>query len=191
MFPTAFVTEYCNTVTSLLRVLTTERGLVALNRIGSNPVEHLFGLIRMRSRDVHTFEKLKRTLGKIELHRHMKKEFGVGVPVNKRISYYAQTIFCSQVTPNAGLQVNSRDAVIALLKEFGLPISLREIVPWDIESIFALSSDIVTCVFANLRHIEMRINSDKENRTRSSTECKITCGRSILPRLCDNKIIDQ
>lgn len=154
MFPTAFVTEYCNTVTSLLRVLTTERGLVALNRIGCNPVEHLFGLIRMRSRDVHTFEKLKRTLGKIELHRHMKKEFGVGVPVNKRISYYAQTIFCTQVTPNAALQVNSRDAVIARLKEFGLPI--REIVPWDIESIFALSSDIVTCFWAKCHQCFVR-----------------------------------
>ena len=188
MFTDAFVIEFCNTAASLLRVLTTERGLVSLNRLGSNPIEHLFGLIRMKSRDAHTFKKMNRTLGKIELHRQMKNTFGIGAHVNKRESYYAQTIFISDRPQRAALQVDPRDAVVALMKEFGFPVTLQEIVPWDFQTIIALSSDICSCFFTNLRMLQRRINSSDDGHRLSTTNYKLTCGRWILPRICDNKI---
>ena len=188
MFTDAFVMEFCNTAASLLRVLATERGLISLNRIGSNPIEHLFGLIRMKSRDAHTFEKLRKTLGNIELHRQMQGMFGVGAPVNKRESYYAQTVFVSEIPQRAALQVDPRDAVVALMKEFGFPVTLQEIVPWDFETIISLSREISSCFWTNLRMLEQRTRENKQ--IRSTSECKLTCGRSILSRLCDKKILN-
>ena len=60
LFTDSFIIEYCKTAVTILKILSAESGLLGLNRIGSNPVEHLFGLVRMKSRDSHTFQKLKK-----------------------------------------------------------------------------------------------------------------------------------
>ena len=189
LFTDIFIVEYCNTAMSLLKAMSTESGPLGLNRIGSNPVEHLFGLVRMKSRDSHTFQKLKKTLGKIELHRQMKDDFGIGASVNKRESYYAKTIQNSPPTTKSGLHVESRDAVVAVAKEFGFPISLDELVPWDFQTVFELSSEITQCLFRNLKIITKRIRSIQPQAVTSSSACTVT-GSPILSRICTKKIIE-
>ena len=49
LFASNLVVAYCNTVASLLSVL---------NRMGTNPLEHTFGAMCMRSRYKHTYTKL-------------------------------------------------------------------------------------------------------------------------------------
>ena len=191
MFTDAFLIEHCNTAFSVLHVLHEQRGFIALNRLGSNPVEHLFGLIRMRSRDIHTFEKLQKTLGKIELHRQMKRDFGVGGNVNKRTSYYAQTVLLTGVLEKRSIHVDSRDAVIALMKELGFPITLEELVPWDFESVFELSRDITTTFFTKLKMLHSTVQKTQRGHCASSTVSKVTCGRSILGRIADSSIFDS
>jgi hypothetical protein len=47
-----------NTFHSLISILRNSRTRICLNRVGSNPVEHLFGKGRVRCKDVHTMAKL-------------------------------------------------------------------------------------------------------------------------------------
>ena len=191
MFTDALLIEYCNTAFSLLHVLHTQKGLIALNRVGSNPVEHLFGLIRMKSRDIHTFEKLQKTMGKIELHRQMKRDFGLGVSVNKRASYYAQTVLLNGNPERRSIHVDSRDAVIALMKELGFPISLEELIPWDFESAFELSKDITSTFFTKLKLLDKQLRKTQAGHCTSSSVSKLTCGRGILARIADSSIFDR
>ena len=137
----------------------------------------------------HTFQKLKKTLGKIELHRQMKDDFGIGASVNKRESYYAKTIQNSPPTTKSGLHVESRDAVVAVAKEFGFPISLDELVPCDFQTVFELSSEITQCLFRNLKIITKRIRSIQPQAVTSSSACTVT-GSPILSRICTKKIIE-
>ena len=57
MYDHAIIQEFCNTCFSILRILDFFNGTIHLNRFGSNPVEHIFGLLRMKSRNKHSFTK--------------------------------------------------------------------------------------------------------------------------------------
>jgi hypothetical protein len=60
--PTLYLAEQLdhalNTFHTLISFLRNSRIRICLNRVGSNPVEHLFGKGRIRCKDVHTMEKL-------------------------------------------------------------------------------------------------------------------------------------
>ena len=88
-FDSTFVREYCNTVFSILRVLSDMNGTVALNRLGSNPVEHLFGLIRMKSHSVHTWDKMLQVMARTTLQQRLLRDMGPDEVVDKRLSYFA------------------------------------------------------------------------------------------------------
>ena len=130
-------------------------------------------------------------MGKIELHRQMKRDFGVGGNVNKRTSYYAQTVLLTGVLEKRSIHVDSRDAVIALMKELGFPITLEELVPWDFESVFELSGDITTTFFTKLKMLHSTVQKTQRGHCASSTVSKVTCGRSILGRIADSSIFDS
>lgn len=49
--------ESFNTFYSLIILIRNSGIVVNLNRIGSNPLEHLFGKVRTRCHDVHTFQR--------------------------------------------------------------------------------------------------------------------------------------
>ena len=63
-----------------------------MNKIGSNPLEHLFSLIRMSSKYTHTFEKMKKKLGLSELHKIMLNDIGYNKGISRRVTNYACTI---------------------------------------------------------------------------------------------------
>jgi hypothetical protein len=60
--PTLYLAEQLdhalNTFHTLISLLRNSKIRICLNRVGSNPVEHLFGKGRIRCKDVHTMEKL-------------------------------------------------------------------------------------------------------------------------------------
>jgi hypothetical protein len=60
--PTLYLAEQLdhalNTFHSLISLLRSSKTRICLNRVGCNPVEHLFGKGRIRCKDVHTMEKL-------------------------------------------------------------------------------------------------------------------------------------
>jgi hypothetical protein len=47
-----------NIVTALIAIVRTSDDSVAFDRIGSSPLEHAFGNMRIRCHDVHTLEKM-------------------------------------------------------------------------------------------------------------------------------------
>ena len=55
MHTNALSMHFCNTALSILKILDTVNDTINLNRLGSNPVEHIFGLLRMKSLYKHSF----------------------------------------------------------------------------------------------------------------------------------------
>ena len=188
MFPKQFVIQYCNTVASILSVICKYNGTIDLNRIGSNPVEHLFGLVRMKSRYIHTFEKMKKALGKIELHRKMLKDLKLNQPIRKRNSYYGQKIYNKIKTFTDVFEGNPRDVALSLSLKFGFPVTMRDISVWDFTTIFELSDDIFKNFFQALKNLQNRINPTMRYRVRGR-DIHTASGRSILERIKDNEIV--
>jgi hypothetical protein len=64
--PTLYLAEQLdhalNTFHTLISLLRNSKIRICLNRVGSNPVEHLFGKGRIRCKDVHTMEKLAKAV---------------------------------------------------------------------------------------------------------------------------------
>jgi hypothetical protein len=61
-----------NTFHALIRLLRSSRSRICLNRVGSNPVEHLFGKGRVRCKDVHTMKKLERAFVSMALDQFVR-----------------------------------------------------------------------------------------------------------------------
>lgn len=73
MFDINFLTEITNTLFSYLSILYSHNGILNLNRFSTNPLEHTFGLIRMRSRYSHIYTNAIKSLGKAELLRKIRQ----------------------------------------------------------------------------------------------------------------------
>ena len=136
MFPSRFVVEYCNSVLSILVVLCRYNGTIDLNRLGSNPVEHVFGLVPMKSRYVHTFEKMKKALGKAELHKRMLRDLKINQTIRERKSYYGQKIYNEIKYFGDIFEGNPRDIALSLALKFDFPASMKELAVWDFASVF-------------------------------------------------------
>ena len=188
-FDRSFTIEYCNTVFSLLSVLKTADGKVSLNRVGTNPLEHLFGLVRMRSRSVHTYDKMLNALSKAGLSQRLLADLGVNSPVDQRRSYFARTVILDEQTVRKS-SPDPRDVAFSLhIHLRGLPISVRQLMVWDAFSTFELASDI-TANFRNLIfETEMKCNHRKKQGVISSTSVKATTGTQILSRIVDANVV--
>ena len=190
LFDLAFTREYCNTVFAILNVLKGSNGTISLNRIGTNPLEHLFGLVRMKSHSVHVYDKMVRVLSKASLAKRLLAEFGEGWKVDQRKSYFAKTVDCQPERrgENSG---EARDIAFALHCYFGMPITVRHLMVWDSLSNFEMADDR----FENLRNIildlERRCRTRVDKRSISSRLVKTTTGRQILGRITDRDILPK
>ena len=76
---------------AILIVLESNEGDVNINRIGSNPLEHLIGSFRMLSKNKkHTYKKLNSVIEREELIKQIKSVLGIGSIIRGRISSYAR-----------------------------------------------------------------------------------------------------
>ena len=132
LFTTNLAIEHCNTVASLLSVLDTFNGSVNLNRVGTNPLEHTFGAIRMRSRYRNTYNAMIRSVGEMEAWKCLSANLGVGSKIAGRKTYYGQTIPVSIGPHRNVLPAGPRDGAVAHHVLFGLPISTRELDTWNL-----------------------------------------------------------
>lgn len=189
-FDHTFAMEYCNTVFSIVSLLKNATGKLALNRIGTNPVEHLFGLVRMRSRSVHTYDKLTKVLSKVELSKRLLSDLGVSQPVDQRKSYFAQTVVLTENTTRKSA-TDPRDVAFALHVALrGFPISVKQLMVWDGFSDFELANDIVNNLRNVITETEVRCHRNEKNRSLSSSTVKLTTGTHILPRIVDDSVIE-
>ena len=183
LFDIAFTREYCNTVFAILGVLKGSNGTVALNRVGTNPLEHLFGLVRMKSRSVHIYEKMLRVLSKVELAKKLMVGLGEGLKIDQRKSYFAQVVKCEPERRNEN-SGETRDIAFSLHCLLGMPITVRHLMVWDALTNFEIAMER----FDNLRNIILELHRrvrGEPHRVVSSREIKTTTGRQILGRLVD------
>ena len=188
-FDLSYTREYCNTVYSLLSVLKNCNGTIALNRVGTNPVEHLFGLVRMKSKSVHTYDKMVQVLSKVALSQRLLSELGVNSRVDQRRSYFAQTVRVETET-NRRHKTDTRDIAFALHCKFGLPISVKQLMVWDAFSTFELANEISDNLGKVIISTEARCHRDDKKRGLSSTSIKSTTGAQILPRIVDRNAVE-
>ena len=173
-FDAAFCREFCNTVCSVLKVLSKVNGTISLNRIGSNPLEHLFGMIRMKSRSVHTFDKLLRVMTRTVLQKKFLKDFGEQ-RIESRLSYFAQDVPVDPMMTRNILCAEARNLAFALHCIFALPVSVNNLMVWDVLSIHDLRDDL----FENLRSYVLPVGRrrQKDSRVRlTSVDVIITGG---------------
>ena len=167
----------------------TVNGTVQLNSVGSNPVEHFFGLIRMRSRSVHTYNKMLRTVSKVVLAKTILNELGEKQNIDKRVSYFAVNV---ENHPDH-LRVTkgeAREIAFSLMCHFGLPISVDDLMVWDAFSAHDLANDVFEDLRARVLEIGSRSQKDAPNRGISSTIASVSHSRQILSRLTRRRILE-
>lgn len=76
LFPQNLALE--NTLAPILSIMYSFNGTIHLRRIGTNPLEHTFGAIRMRSRHKNTYQKLVKSVGDMETWKKMVSVVGAG-----------------------------------------------------------------------------------------------------------------
>ena len=186
-FDSTFVREYCNTVFSILRVLSDMNGTVALNRLGSNPVEHLFGLIRMKSHSVHTWDKMLQVMARTTLQQRFLRDMGPDEVVDKRLSYFAVKVENDPCCLKNVLGGDPRDIAFVLHLVCSLPITVRNLMVWDGFSLFDLRLDI----FENFRSKVLTVSNGSRQRQGpivTSTRISLHSGAQIQPRLADRSL---
>ena len=186
-FDAVFARQFCNTVCSLLKVLSRVNGTVALNRVGSNPVEHLFGLIRMRSRNVHTYQKMLRVMSKTTLQTKFLHELGER-RIEHRLSYFAQSVRTEPSYARNKIGAEPRDLAFILLCIFGLPITVRDLMVWDVLSIHDLRDDLFENFRSTVLVVANRCNITSSVRL-TSTDITVSTGSSIIGRLAAKTVI--
>ena len=187
-FDASFAREYCNTVCSLLRVLYGVNGTIGLNRVGSNPVEHLFGLIRMKSHSVHTYDKMLQVMSKSLLQQRFIHEMGEDQRIDRRVSDFAKDVTSMPQTIRNTLNMSPRDLAFTLHCMFGLPISVTNLLVWDATSLYDLRIDTFENFRSQVLWLEQRLVVSSGHRL-TSTEVKVTKGSQIKGRLIDQNVV--
>ena len=186
-FDMTFVMEYCNTVFTIIRVLRNVNGTIALNRIGSNPVEHLFGLVRMKSRSVHTFDRMTRVLSKVVVYKKVLNAIGENHQIDKRVAYFAQDVdnIPSKLVDRSSA---ARDTAFSLHCVFGLLITVRNMMVWDSISAFELSTDQFENLRTTILHMARASEHKRKTQSISSSSVSPSSGTQILSRIAHRKV---
>ena len=184
-------TELCNTIVSMLSVMFRFNGSLNLNRLGTNPLEHTFGAIRMRSRYKHTYDSMVKSLGKIETWKAVSSFLGVGSRICGRKTYYGQTVDVVLGSNNRVLPMDARRTVVALHIFFGYPISAQELEPWNIE--FAISNHevIVHQFFESIATIHRRLYPEPRKVKLNSRSILVTGGSNTCMIKRDHELISK
>lgn len=188
LFTANLAIEHCNTVASLLAVLDTFNGTVNVNRVGTNPLEHTFGAIRIRSRYRNTYMAMLRSVGEMEAWKRIAGDLGVGSKIAGRKTYYGQTIPVSIRPHRNVLPAGPRDVAVAHHMLFSLPISTRELDVWNLnylaahaEQIVDNSKDAITAIHRRLhpQPRKVRLNSRSITISSGSNTCMIKREREL------------
>ena len=187
-FPLSLAVETCNTAASVLAVLYRFNGTINLNRLGTNPLEHTFGAIRMRSRYKHTYENMIHSVGTTETWKQLTSFLGVGSRITGRKTYYGQTAFVKLGRFTNVLPMNARDIVLAHHMSFGLPVSSMELESWNLNYVARQCDSIVEKFSVSLSVIHHRMYPHgKQHRLNSRSIC-VTAGSNVCMIKRDDEV---
>ena len=178
-FSANLAVEFCNTAVSLLSILSGINGSVNLNRAGTNPLEHTFGSIRMRSRYKHTYDSMVRSLGATETWKRLVSSLGVGAKVSGRKTYYGQTVTRGPDRRRNILGLDARDIAIALHVAFGFPISSLEMESWNMNYVVSQNAKIVNNFQTTIATIHRRLHAEAKPVTLNSRTICVTAGSNL------------
>ena len=79
------------TIASLLKIFKNEKGEISLNRLSTNPLEHSFGILRMKARNHDTIDKFINDIKKLNFIRLHKKDY-IETVIRHRVSNFGKEI---------------------------------------------------------------------------------------------------
>ena len=191
LFPSNLAVEHCNTVASLLSVLYSFNGTINLNRIGTNPLEHTFGAIRMRSRYKHTYSRMLRSLGASESWKRLSSFLGVGSKITGRATYYGQSVSVSLGAATNVLPSNPRDIAVAHHMSFSLPVSTKEIECWNMNYVAGNVEQTMECFVSTLASIYRRLYPGPNNVRLNSRSILVSGGHNTCMIKKDHELIND
>lgn len=182
LFPDQLTLELSNTLASILSVMYTYNGTLHLNRIGTNPLEHTFGTIRMRSRYKKTYNNMLKSVGQIETWKRMVAVLGTGGKISGRKSYYGRIVSVNLTISPCVLNLNPREIAVAAHMTYALPISAAEMDCWNMNYLSTCSAEVFTYCMSTLTSIFRRLHPVPKSVVTNSRAILITSGRNILYR---------
>ena len=133
LFDLNLINDYLVTILTINTVINTLAGPISLNMIGTNPLEHHFGLLRLKCKYKHDFETISRNEEQLQLYQHLKKDL-LFEKIRSRKSYYAVTLF---LTNRLNGSPNNFHIAKSLLNKFGI-FKSRNLSHITIETNYAL-----------------------------------------------------
>lgn len=127
LFDMNLIDDLISTGLVINSILNNFYGLVSLNRIGTNPLEHHFGLLRIRCKFQHNFDRFIREEKKVELLSEIEQ-----MTIDNIVSERKKT-FGANVLPDGTFHgeqsiFSNKDLALALMWKFGFPIiSIRKV----------------------------------------------------------------
>ena len=188
LFPEQLTLELSNTLASILSVLYSYNSTIHLNRIGTNPLEHTFGTIRMRSKYKNTYKKMVKSVGEIETWKKMVAILGTGGKISGRKSYYGRMVSVNLSISPCVLNMNPREIAIAAHMTYALPISNTEMDCWNMNYLGTCSNEVFNNFIYTLSSIYRRLYPTPKNVATNSRSILVTSGRNILCKKSDIKL---
>lgn len=179
LFSSGLAKEFCNTAASILGIMQRFNGAINLNRVGTNPLEHTFGLIRMRSRYKHTYQNMLKSLNVTLMWKTAASFLGVGSKITGRRTYYGRTLMRDLNGYRNVLPFNPRDVAIAHHFAFGLPISSRELESWNMNFVAAQSGEIMSEFAMSLASVYRRLYPNTKTIRLNSRSICVTAGQNL------------
>ena len=100
LYDNNLITYTKGTIISLLKIFKSEQGLISLNRLSSNPLEHSFGVLRMKAKNHDSINKFISDIKRVNFIRLHKRDY-VKTVIRHRVSDFGKTInlngtFCQE-----------------------------------------------------------------------------------------------
>ena len=114
---------------------------MSLNRIGSNPLEHKFGLLRIRSKYKNSITKLFNEASKVEIMNHIEKSVFFDV-VNRRKNTFGELLNLDGDYHGGSSIFNNKLIAYSLMWKFGFNVSKLRYKPGVCEKEYAYGAFI-------------------------------------------------
>ena len=122
LFGTRIINDLLTTIISINSVINNFEGSVSLNRIGTNPLEHHFGLLRLRCKFNHSFSNFVEEECKVKLLHEIENNI-VGNVVTSRRNSVGEIIDLSSVEYGGKHSYSNREMAYSILCIFGVNVS--------------------------------------------------------------------
>ena len=120
MFTKKIIHDIMSTIISLDSIINNYSGDISLNRIGTNPLEHHFGLLRLKCQYNHEFENIILNEEKIQILQMLENEFVDNI-IKKRRKTFGVQIHLDNINYGENYGYSNKQMAFALLCKFGLP----------------------------------------------------------------------